>query len=78
MPFSKLTNELHNTIMDDIIDCYKAKFGESWTSSLTKNLRPSPIKHLAMKYNVSENAVKNIKHEVWIIGCAIACTNTIQ
>jgi hypothetical protein len=54
--------------LNDLFDCYQAKFGDAWTQNLAKKLRPSPIKELAQKHGVSIATIRLMKHIIWLMG----------
>jgi predicted PolB exonuclease-like 3'-5' exonuclease len=58
----------YDEIRDELLDAYKAKFGENWSRSLTKNLIPSPVKQIAERHGVSLKAVQEVKHSLWLTG----------
>lgn len=64
----KVPREKRQPILQELIECYQAKFGDEWSQSLTKNLRPSPIKDIAERHGVSPAAVRSLKHILWILG----------
>ncbi len=61
-------NEKRVPILSDLIQCYQAKFGPEWLANLRRNLTPSPVRELAAKHGVSLNAVRSLKHTLWILG----------
>ena len=63
-----LTPGQYDAIRDELLDAYKAKFGEDWSRSLTKNLVPSPVKQIAERHGVSIKAVQEVKHSLWLTG----------
>lgn len=68
MPAVTLTEEQQAAIFRDFIEAFKAQFGDAWRQSLTKNLRPSPIKEIAERHGVSQAAVRKMRHELLMFG----------
>ncbi len=64
----KVPAEKRAGITQDLIHAYQLRFGDEWRTSLTKNLRPSPIPEIAAKHGVSQLVVRSIKHALWLIG----------
>jgi hypothetical protein len=64
--------EKQEAIFNDLFQFYQAKFGDTWTQNLTKNLRPSPVKELAQKHGVSVATIRLAKHILWLIGTTLA------
>jgi hypothetical protein len=64
----RVPEEKRQPILQELIHCYQEKFGDEWLLNLTKNLKPSPIKEIAQKYNVSEGVIRSLKHNLWFIG----------
>lgn len=63
-----VTEEQRAAVTTDIIHAYQAKFGDAWRQSLTKNLRPSPLKDIAERHGVSLHEVRRVKQILWMIG----------
>jgi len=57
-----IPQEKVEAILIDLLECYQAKFGETWKQNLSKNLRPSPVKDLAQKHGVSIATIRLAKH----------------
>jgi hypothetical protein len=78
----KVPQEKRVGILQDLVLAYQAKFGDQWSTNLTKNLTPSPIKGIAEKHHVSANVVRSLKHTLWqlgmILGAAAPAAETIE
>ena len=65
MPLSEETRDL---ILQDLIDIFQARFGESWRSKLTSNLKPSPIQQIAEQRGVTVSDVKKVRSQLLAVG----------
>ena len=63
-----VTEEQQIQITTELVQAYQTKFGDAWRQSLTKNLRPTPIKDIAERHGVSQAEVRKIKHHIWMVG----------
>ncbi len=63
-----LTSELESQIRAEILAAFRAQFGDAWPQNLTRNLRPSPLKDIAVRHGVSLKAVQEVKHKIWLAG----------
>lgn len=64
----KVPAEKRVAITQDLIYVYQSRFGDEWQASLTRSLRPSPIREIAEKHAVSPLVVRSVKHALWLIG----------
>ena len=63
-----LTTEQRHLIIKEFIEAFQQKYGEDWIYHLSQNLRPSPIRHIAQKYNVKISHVRQIRQQFIAIG----------
>ncbi len=67
-PYAKLTVEIEAAVSQDFFTAFQTQFGEDWRRSLHKNLRPSPNKEIAARYNLPVTKVQAVKQKIWTIG----------
>jgi hypothetical protein len=67
-PYATLTPELEAAVTQDFFSAFQAQFGEEWRRCLHKNLRPSPNKELAQRYNLPLEKIRLVKQNIWSIG----------
>lgn len=65
-------------ILQDLVFAYQAKFGDQWSTNLTKNLKPSPVKEIAERHGVSVGVVRSLKHTLWQLGLVMAAAVDIS
>jgi hypothetical protein len=67
-----VTEELRQQICAEIRAAFEAQFGEAWPQNLMKNLRPSPLKDIALRHGVSLKTVQEIKQKhFWLLGLMV-------
>ena len=72
----KVPQEKRVGILQDLVLAYQAKFGDQWSTNLTKNLTPSPLKGIAERHGVSINVVRSLKHTLWQLGRILGAAAT--
>ena len=68
--------ELLAAIKEDLIAAYQAKFGDAWIANLQRNLVPSPITQIAAGRGVPVYVVREIKHQLWVVGMLLNSMTT--
>lgn len=70
-----LSPELRDVIIQDFLDIFQARYGETWKSKLTANLRPSPIRQIAEQRGATITDVKKVRRQLVALGQVI---NSLQ
>ncbi len=73
-----IPDELRDRVIQDFIDVFQARYGDSWRSKLTTNLRPSPIHQIAELRGVSVSTVKKIRSQLVAMGLLYEVIQTMQ
>jgi hypothetical protein len=55
-------------IFKDLIYAFQSKFGEEWYKHLHTNLKPSPLKEIAIAHGVSLHRVKQHRTKLMTLG----------
>lgn len=63
-----LTDEMRDLICQDLLDVFKARYGDQWKQKLTTNLRPSPLQQIAEQRGVSVSDVRKVRSQVLLGG----------
>ncbi len=63
-----LSEELRDTIIQDFLDIFQARYGDEWKTKLSTHLRPSPIKQIAEQRGVSIADVKRVRSQLIAMG----------
>jgi hypothetical protein len=70
-----LSPELRDVIIQDFLDIFQARYGETWKSKLTANLRPSPIRQIAEQRGATITDVRKVRRQLVALGQVI---NSLQ
>ncbi len=63
-----LTDEQRDIIMQDLIDIFKARYGDDWRTKLTTNLKPSPLAQIAEQRGVRITDVRKVRSQLLLGG----------
>ena len=63
-----LTDEQRDIIMQDLIDIFKARYGDEWRIKLTTNLKPSPLAQIAEQRGVKITDVRKVRSQLLLGG----------
>jgi len=72
-----LTDEMRDLICQDLLDIFKARYGDQWKEKLTTNLRPSPFRQIAEQRGVSLSDVRKVRSQVLLGGRLIQFYTTL-
>lgn len=74
MPISE---EQRDLILQDLIDVFRARYGEGWRMKLITNLKPSPLAQIAEQRGVRLSDVKKVRSQLLLAGRLVQFYTTL-